>query len=176
MAKTYAMDGQAPVIDPAAFVHPEAVLIGDVIVGRGCYIGPCACLRGDFGPIRLAAGTVVQDTCVIHTFPGQEVRIETGGLLGHGAVIHGCTIKKNAMVGINAVVMDMAVVGENALVAAGALVRAGQEIPPGRLAAGVPAKIIRVLTEEEITRKLEGLRLYHTLAVRSLQTMRPVQP
>ncbi|MBI5584886.1 MAG: transferase hexapeptide repeat family protein [Deltaproteobacteria bacterium] len=176
MPKTYSLDGKAPVIDPKAFVHPEAVLIGDVVVGPGCYIGPCACLRGDFGPIRLEAGAAVQDTCVIHTFPGQEARIETGGLLGHGAVIHGCIIKKNAMVGINAVVLDRAVVGENSLVAAGALVPAGLEIPAGRLVAGVPAKVVRPLTEEEIKKKLEGIRLYQTLAVRSLQTMRPVEP
>jgi phenylacetic acid degradation protein len=176
MPKTYVFDGKAPVIDPTAFVHPEAVLIGDVTVGPGCYIGPCACLRGDFGPVRLDAEAVVQDTCVIHTFPGQEVRIETGGLLGHGAVIHGCTIKKNAMVGINAVVMDGAVVGENALVAAAALVRAGLEIPAGRLTAGVPAKVLRPLTEEEIARKLVGIRMYQELAARSLKTMRPVEP
>jgi phenylacetic acid degradation protein len=175
MAKTYAIDDQAPVIDPAAFVHPDAVLIGDVVVGPGGYIGPCACLRGDFGSIRLEAGAVVQDTCVIHTFPGQVALIETGGLLGHGAVIHGCTIKREAMVGINAVVMDRAVVGENALVAAGALVRAGQEIPPGRLAAGVPAKVLRPLTEKEIAAKLAGIRMYQELVIRSLKTMRPAE-
>lgn len=176
MPKIYSLDGKTPIIDPTAFVHPDAVLIGDVVVGSGCYVGPCACLRGDFGSIRLEAGAVVQDTCVIHTFPGQEALVETGGLLGHGAVIHGCTIKKNAMVGINAVVMDRAVVGENALVAAGALVRAGLEIPAGRLVAGVPAKIMRALTKEEIDRKLEGIRLYQTLAVRSLKSMRPIEP
>jgi phenylacetic acid degradation protein len=176
MPKTYSLDGKTPRIDPTAFVHPEAVLIGDVTVGAGCYIGPCACLRGDFGPIRLEAGAVVQDTCVIHTFPGQEALVERGGLIGHGAVIHGCTIKKNAMVGINAVVMDRAVVGENALVAAGALVRAGLEIPAGRLAAGVPAKVLRPLTEEEIAGKLAGIRLYQELAIRSLKTMRPAKP
>jgi phenylacetic acid degradation protein len=175
MAKLYAIDGKAPVVDPDAFVHPDAVLIGDVRIGPGCYIGPCACLRGDFGRIRLEAGAVVQDTCVIHTFPGQEVVIETGGLLGHGAVIHGCTIKHNVMVGINAVVLDRAVVGENSLVAAGALVPAGKEIPANKLVAGVPAKVIRTLTEEEIARKLEGIRMYQTLAVRSLKTMRPVE-
>ena len=175
MARLYSFDGKSPRVDPGAFVHPEAVVIGDVTVGEGCYIGPCACLRGDFGPIRLDAGAVVQDTCVIHTFPGQEVRIETGGLLGHGAVIHGCLIKKNAMVGINAVVMDRAVVGENALVAAGALVRAGLEIPAGRLAAGVPAKVLRPLTEEEIARKLEGIRMYQALVIRSLRNMKPLE-
>jgi phenylacetic acid degradation protein len=176
MPKSYSIDGKTPVIDPAAFVHPEAVLIGDVRIGPGCYVGPCACLRGDFGSIRLEAGAAVQDTCVIHTFPDQEVIIETGGLLGHGAVIHGCTIKRNALVGINAVVMDQAVVGQNALVAAGALVRAGMVIPDGRLAAGVPARVIRKLTEEELSRKLEGIRLYQALAARSLKTMRVVEP
>jgi phenylacetic acid degradation protein len=175
MAKLYAIDGKAPAVDPEAFVHPDAVLIGDVRIGPGCYIGPCACLRGDFGRIRLEAGATVQDTCVIHTFPDQEVVIETGGLLGHGAVIHGCTIKRNAMVGINAVVLDKAVVGENSLVAAGALVPAGKEIPANKLAAGVPAKVIRTLTEAEIAGKLEGIRMYQRLAVRSLKALRPVE-
>jgi phenylacetic acid degradation protein len=175
MAKIYSIDGKTPVIDPTAFVHPEAVLIGEVRIGSGCYIGPCACLRGDFGRIRLEAGATVQDTCVIHTFPDAEVVVETGGLLGHGAVIHGCTIKRNALVGINAVVLDRAVVGENALVAAGALVPAGQIIPAGTLAAGVPVKILRPLTAEELAGKLEGIKLYQALAVRSLKTLRPVK-
>ena len=176
MAKLYVFEGRNPIVDHTAFVHPEAVLIGDVRIGPGCYVGPCACLRGDFGRIRLEAGAVVQDTCVIHTFPGEEAIIEASGLLGHGAVIHGCTIQRNALVGINAVVMDQAVVGENALVAVGALVPAGKEIPAGTLAVGVPVKILRRLTEDELAKKLEGIRLYQTLAVRSLKTMRPFEP
>ncbi len=127
MAKVYSLEGIVPVIDPSAFVHAEAVLIGDVIVGPRCYIGPCACLRGDFGRIRLEAGVNVQDTCVIHSFPEVDVIIEEDGHIGHGSVIHGCIVKKNALVGMNSVVMDNAVIGENSLVAACSFVKARHE-------------------------------------------------
>jgi carbonic anhydrase/acetyltransferase-like protein (isoleucine patch superfamily) len=131
----YAIDGLVPVIDPTAFVHPTAVLIGDVIVGPGCYVGPCASLRGDFGRLVLQAGVNVQDTCVLHSFPEHDTVIEENGHIGHGAVIHCCTIRRNALVGMNAVVMDNAVIGESAIVAACAFVKAGMEIPARTLAA-----------------------------------------
>lgn len=176
MAKVYSIDGIVPVIDPSAFVHADAVLIGDVIVGPGCYIGPCACLRGDYGRIRLEEGANVQDTCVIHGFPEVDVIIEKDGHIGHGAVIHGCTVKKNAMIGMNAVVMDSAVIGENAIVAASAFVKAGFVVPSATLAAGVPAKVIRGLTDEEIAWKSNSTRLYQKLAVRSMRSMKSVVP
>lgn len=150
MACVYAYDGIVPVIDPAAFVHPEAVVIGDVIVGAGVYVGPCAVLRGDFGRIILHPGCNVQETCVIHSFPGKDVVIEEAGHIGHGAVLHGCHIGRNAMVGMNAVVMDEAVVGENTIIAAMAFVKAGAQIPANALAVGSPAKVIRELSAEEI--------------------------
>ena len=176
MAKVYSIDGIVPVIDPSAFVHADAVLIGDVIVGPGCYIAPCACLRGDYGRIRLKEGVNVQDTCVIHSFPGADVIIEKGGHIGHGAVIHGCTIKENVMIGMNAVIMDNAVIGENAIVAAASFVKAGFVVPSAVLAAGIPAKVIRDLTEEEIAWKASATRLYQKLAVRSIRSMISVEP
>lgn len=176
MAKVYSIDGIVPVIDPSAFVHADAVLIGDVIVGPGCYVGPCASLRGDFGRIRLEAGVNVQDTCVIHSFPEVYVLIESNGHIGHGAVIHGGTIRRNAMVGMNAVIMDNAEIGENAIVAATAFVKAGMKVPPGTLAAGIPAKVIRELSGEDITWKSNATRLYQQLAVRALKSMKPVEP
>ena len=176
MAKVYSLEGIVPVIDPSAFVHPEAVLIGDVIVGPGCYVGPCASLRGDFGRIRLGAGVNVQDTCVIHSFPEVDVIIEEDGHIGHGSVIHGCIIRKNAMVGMNAVIMDDAVIGESSLVAASSFVKAGMKVPPRTLVAGVPAKVIRTLSEDEIAWKSTSTRLYQRLAVRSMSTMKPVEP
>jgi len=176
MAKVYSLEGIVPVIDSSAFVHPDAILIGDVIVGPGCYVGPCACLRGDFGRIRLEAGVNVQDTCVIHSFPEVDVIIEKDGHIGHGAIIHGCIVKKNAMVGMNAVVMDNALIGENSIVGASSFVKAGMQVPPSTLVAGVPARVIRELNEEEIAWKLTSTRLYQRLAVRSMETMEPAEP
>jgi len=172
----YEIDGLTPVVHPSAFVHPSAVLVGDVIVGPRCYVGPLASLRGDYGRIVLEEGSNVQDTCVMHGFPGTDTVVEADGHIGHGAVIHGGIVKRNAMVGMNAVVMDEAVIGESSIVAACAFVKAGMVIAPRSLAAGVPAKVLRPLTDEEIAWKESGTRTYQELAVRSLTTMREVPP
>ena len=136
----YTIDGVTPVVDPTAFVHPTAVLIGDVVVGPGCYVGPCASLRGDFGHIEMHAGANLQDSCVMHGFPGTGTIVEEDGHIGHGAVLHGCSVERNALVGMNAVVNDNAVIGESAIVAAMAFVKAGMVIPPRTLVAGVPGQ------------------------------------
>ncbi len=172
----YAIDGLVPVVDPTTFVHPTAVLIGDVIVGAGCYIGPCACLRGDLGRVVVKAGVNVQDTCVVHTFPGRDSVIEEDGHIGHGAVLHCCTIRRNALVGMNAVVMDNAIVGESAIVAACSFVKAGMEIPARTLVGGVPAKIMRDLSPRELAWKVEGTRTYQDLIRRCLATMVAAEP
>jgi len=172
----YSIDGITPVVDPTAFVHPSAVLIGDVTVGPGCYVGPCASLRGDFGHIELHEGSNVQDSCTLHGFPGTGTIVETDGHVGHGAVLHGCIVQRNALVGMNAVVNDNAVIGESAIVAAMAFVRAGMIVPPRALVAGVPAKVLRSLTETEMAWKIEGTRSYHALARRCLATLRPTAP
>jgi phenylacetic acid degradation protein len=172
----YEIDGIRPVVDPTAYVHPSAVLIGDVIVGPRCYVGPLASLRGDYGRIILEEGANLQDTCVMHGFPGTDTVVEVDGHIGHGAVLHGAIVKRNAMVGMNAVLMDEAVVGESAIVAACAFVKAGMVIAPRSLAAGVPAKVLRELSDEEIAWKRAGTRTYQELAVRSMKTMREVSP
>jgi phenylacetic acid degradation protein len=172
----YEIDGLIPVVDPTAFVHPTAILIGDVFVGAGCYVGPAASLRGDFGRLVLESGANLQDTCVMHGFPGTDTVVETDGHVGHGAVLHGCRIRRNALVGMNAVVMDNAIVGEAAMVAACAFVKAGMEIPARTLAAGVPAKLVRELTEEELAWKFEGTATYQALTRRCLSTMHEVLP
>lgn len=172
----YAIDGVTPVVHPSAYVHPSAVLIGDVIVGPGCYIGPCASLRGDFGRIVLQAGVNVQDTCVIHGFPGSETLVETNGHIGHGAVLHGCTIRHDALVGMNAVVMDEAEVGACSIVAACAFVRAGLKLPEKSLIAGLPAKVMRALSEDEIHWKLQGTQQYQDLTLRCRASLTEVEP
>lgn len=172
----YSLEGVIPVVDPSAYVHPTAVLIGDVIVGPGCYIGPCAALRGDFGRIVLHRGANVQDTCVIHGFPTADTIVEENGHIGHGAVLHSCIVRRDALVGMNAVVMDEAEIGEKSIVAASAFVRAGMKVPPRSLAGGVPAKVIRELSEEEIAWKQKGTLTYQNLAKRCLAGMTEVQP
>ena len=174
--RVYAIDGIVPVVDPTAFVHPAAILIGDVIVGAGCYVGPAASLRGDFGRLILERGANLQDTCVMHGFPGTDTVVEEDGHIGHGAVLHGCRVGRNALIGMNAVIMDNAVIGESAIVAACAFVKAGAEIPARVLAAGVPAKVVRALSDEEIAWKADGTRTYQDLARRSLATMQAVAP
>lgn len=172
----YAIEGVIPVIDPSAYVHPTAVLIGDVIVGPRCYVGPSACLRGDFGRIVLKEGANVQDTCVMHGFPERDTVVEENGHIGHGAVLHSCMVRRDALVGMNAVVMDEAEVGAEAIVAACAFVPAGMQVPPRHLVAGVPAKVMRPLKDQEVAWKLEGTRTYQNLTERCLATLREVQP
>lgn len=172
----YEFDGLIPVVDGTAYVHPTAVLVGDVIVGPGCYIGPNAVLRGDFGRIMLEEGSNLQDTCVAHSFPGCDTIVETNGHVGHGAVLHGCRVGRNAMVGMNAVIMDNAVIGEECIVAALAFVKANMQVPPRSLVAGVPGKIVRGLTAQEIEWKTAGTAVYQELAWRSGSALRPAIP
>lgn len=172
----YEISGIVPVVDPTAFVHPTAILTGDVIVGPRCYVGPAASLRGDFGRIVLEAGSNVQDCCVMHGFPGTDTVVEEDGHIGHGAVLHGCVVKRNAMVGMNAVVMDDAVIGESAIVAACAFVKAGQAVAPRTLVIGAPARVLRTLSEQELAWKASGTKSYQDLTARSLATLREVHP
>ncbi|MDE1951641.1 MAG: phenylacetic acid degradation protein PaaY [Betaproteobacteria bacterium] len=172
----YAIEGVIPVVDPSAYVHPSAVLIGDVHVGPGCYVGPCASLRGDFGRIVLHEGANIQDGCVMHGFPGHDTVVEANGHIGHGAVLHSCAVRRDAMVGMNAVVMDDAEIGEQAIVAACAFVPAGMVVPPRTLVAGMPAKLRRELSAEEIAWKLEGTRTYQELTRRCHASLLQVEP
>ena len=174
--RVFAINGVTPVVDPSAFVHPSAVLIGDVIVGARCYVGPVASLRGDFGRIEVRAGGNIQDCCVMHGFPGTDTVVEEDGHVGHGAILHGCVVRRNALVGMNAVINDNAEVGESAIVAAMAFVKAGMIVPARSLVAGVPAKVIRVLTEQELAWKIEGTQSYQELTRRSLSTMVETDP
>ena len=173
---SYSIDGVIPVVDPTAYVHPTAVLIGDVIVGPRCYVGPCASLRGDFGRIVLEEGVNVQDNCCIHGFPEDDTVVEVNGHIGHGAILHSCIVRRDALVGMNAVVMDRAEVGAQAIVAASSFVPAGVKLPARSLAAGIPAKVRRELSDEEIAWKLEGTRAYQNLTERSLASLREVTP
>ena len=176
MLKVYAINGITPVVHPTAYVHPSAVLIGDVFVGPRCYVGPNAVMRGDFGRLVLEEGANLQDTCVMHGFPGKETVVGVDGHIGHGAVLHGCTIGRNAMVGMNAVVMDDASIGDDCIVAAAAFVKAGMQVPPRSLVMGSPARIARELRDEEVAWKTRGTQEYQALTARSLATMVMTDP
>jgi phenylacetic acid degradation protein len=175
MPKVYAIDGITPVVDPTAFVHPSAVLIGDVMVGARAYIGPLASLRGDFGRIVVQEGANIQDHCMLHGFPGKDTVVGPEVTVGHGAVLHGCVVKRGALIGMNCVVNDNAEVGEDAVVAALAFVKAEARIPPRALAVGIPAKVIKQVSDEELRWKRDNMLLYQQLAVRSASTMRQVE-
>jgi phenylacetic acid degradation protein len=175
MPKVYSIDGIVPVVHPSAFVHESAVLVGDVIVGARAYIGPCACLRGDFGRIVVEEGANVQDTCVLHGFPGKDTVVRRNANVGHGAVLHGCVIGAGALVGMNSVVNDNAEVGEGAVIAACAFVKAEAKIPPRALAAGAPARVLRELAADEAEWMRGNAGQYQQLAVRSAATMQKVE-
>jgi len=172
----YQMDGITPVVDPTSYVHPTAVIIGDVIIGAHCYIGPAACLRGDFGRLVLEQGVNVQDTCVMHGFPGSDTVIEVDGHIGHGAVVHGARIGRNALVGMNAVVMDGAQIGAESIVAACAFVKAGFECGERSMVVGMPAKVLRQVTDTELEWKHNGTLDYQDLALRCQATLRECEP
>lgn len=172
----YAIDGVVPVIEATAFVHPEAVLIGDVVIEAGCYVAPGASLRGDMGRITLRAGSNIQDNCIVHCFPGKDMTIGPDGHVGHGAVLHGCIVGPKALIGMSAVVMDEAEIGEAAFVAALAFVKAGMIVPPRTLVAGIPAKIVRELSDKELDWKTGATATYQDLARRSLRSLVKVDP
>ena len=153
----YELDGLIPVISKKAFVHETAVIIGDVFIEEGVYIGPLASIRGDFGRILIKKNANIQDCCVIHSFPKIDVIIEENGHIGHSTILHGCHVKYNAMVGMGSVIMDEAIIGENSIIGASSLVPSKMEIPDNYLAFGNPAKIKRELKDEEIKWFINGV-------------------
>lgn len=176
MAKVYAFEGLIPVIEPSSFVHPDAILIGDVIIGRDCYIGPGASLRGDFGRILIADGANVQDNCVLHCFPGKQVEVGANSHIGHAAVLHGCRIGSHCLVGMNAVIMDDVLVGDNSFIAAQAFIKAEQKIESCSVMAGSPARLLRTLQPHELSWTEDGADTYQQLARRCLQGLKAVEP
>ncbi len=176
MPPVYQIDGVVPVIDPSSFVHPTASIIGDVIIGKSCYVGPHASLRGDFGRIVLEDGVNFQDSCVAHCFPGGETRICENGHISHGAVLHGCHIGRNAMVGIQSVIMDNARIGEECMVAALSYVQPGFQSEPRQVIAGIPARCKRPLSEKEVNWKTEGTAVYQDLTRRCASGLQEAKP
>ncbi|MCH7313209.1 gamma carbonic anhydrase family protein [Acinetobacter sp. ANC 3882] len=172
----YSIDGVIPVVHASAFVHPTAVLIGDVIIEAGVYIGPFASLRADFGRIHIKENANVQDSCIIHGFPQSVTLVEEMGHIGHAATLHGCRIGKNVLIGMNSVILDYAEIGENTIIGANSLVKTKAKIPANVLALGSPAKVARELSEQERHWKIKGTQEYVQLAQRCLSTMTEVAP
>ena len=172
----YEFNGIKPVADPSAFVHPQATVTGNVIIGKKVYIGPGCALRGDWGKIVISDGCNVQENCTVHMFPGVTVLLKEAAHIGHGAIIHGATIGRNCLVGMNAVIMDEVDLGDECIVGALALIRQGEKIPARSLVAGNPAKIIKTVSDEMIHWKTEGTRLYQQLPQHCFETLRPCDP
>jgi len=172
----YAFENYIPVINPNSYVHPSAEIIGDVIIDEHCYIAPNAVLRGHFGRIHIHHHSNVQDTCVLHSFPGKSVILHPYCHIGHGSVLHGCTIEENSLVGMNSVIMDEAVIGAESIIAATSFVAAKFTCSPRSMVMGTPAKVTRALTEKEVNWKSSATNEYVKLAQRSLDSLRPVTP
>lgn len=165
-----------PVVDPSAFVHPQAAVAGNVVIGKDCYIGPGAALRGDWGGIVLEDGCNVQENCTIHMFPGVTVYLRAGAHIGHGAIIHGAEIGRNCLVGMNAIIMDRVVLGEESIVGALTFIKEGEIIPPRSLVVGNPGKIIKKVSDEMIAWKTKGTQLYQQLPGEMHADWMPCEP
>lgn len=174
--QVFSIDGVIPVIDPSSFVDPSAVVIGDVTIGANCYIGSNVSLRGDMAPIEIGEGSNIQDNCILHCMTGIPTIVGAWGHIGHGAVVHSAELDINVLVGMNAVVMDESFVGKNSVVAAMAFVKTGQKVPKNTLVVGIPARVVRELSEEEIEWKKEGTRCYQELVERCKTTFERVEP
>jgi phenylacetic acid degradation protein len=172
----YSFKGFIPVVHPTAFVHPQAAVTGNVIIGKDVYIGPGAALRGDWGGIVIEDGCNVQENCTIHMFPGVTVLLKESAHIGHGAIIHGATIGRNVLVGMNAVIMDEAEIGDESIVGALAFINANTKIPPRSLVVGNPGKIIKEVSDDMIGWKTKGTSLYQGLPKDLYETLQPCEP
>jgi phenylacetic acid degradation protein len=168
--------GLRPVSHHTSFIHPQASVIGDVIIGKNVFIGAGAVLRGDFGRIIIEDGCNVQENCVVHMFPGITVLLKEGAHIGHGAIIHGATIGRNCLVGMNTVVMDDVQVGDESILGALCFVNTGMIIPERSLVVGNPAKIIKQVSDEMIEWKTKGTEIYQQLAADCLLGFRECSP
>lgn len=172
----YSFKGHIPVVHHSSFVHPLAAVTGNVIIGKDCYIGPGAAIRGDWGEIILEDGVNVQENCTVHMFPGKSIVLKEGAHVGHGAIIHGANLGRNCMVGMNSVIMDGAQIGDECIVGAMAFVKAETVFEPRQLIVGNPAKFIKDVSDQMIAWKTAGTKLYQQLPSECHATLREVEP
>jgi len=176
MANIFEFNGYKPVVDRSAFIHPNATVTGNVIIGKDVYVGPGAAIRGDWGQIIIEDGCNVQENCTIHMFPGTTVLLKESAHIGHGAIIHGATIGKNAMIGMNSVIMDNVVVGDECIVGALSFVPADTVIEKRKVVVGNPAKPIKDVSDEMIAWKTKGTKLYQQLPSDCHATLKACEP
>ncbi|WP_179339708.1 acyltransferase [Winogradskyella ludwigii] len=172
----YSFKGYTPVVHKSSFVHPLAAVTGNVIIGKNCYIGPGAAIRGDWGQIILEDGVNVQENCTVHMFPGKSITLKESAHVGHGAIIHGANLGKNCLIGMNTVIMDDAEIGDECIIGAMSFVKAETKIPYRSLVVGNPAKIIRGITDEMIAWKTKGTQLYQQLPADCHESLKEVEP
>ena len=172
----YEFQGYIPVVHESSFVHPLAAVTGNVIIGKDCYIGPGAAIRGDWGQIILEDGVNVQENCTVHMFPGKSITIKDSAHIGHGAIIHGANIGRNVLVGMNTVIMDDAEIGDESIIGAMAFVKAETIIPMRSLVVGNPAKVVKKVSDEMIDWKTKGTKLYQQLPKECHETLKEVEP
>lgn len=172
----YEFNGYKPVIHESSFIHPQAAVTGNVIIGKNCYIGPGAALRGDWGQIIVEDGCNVQENCTIHMFPGVTVLLKEGAHIGHGAVVHGASIGRNCLVGMNAVIMDKVELGDESIVGALSFIKEGEKIPARSVVVGNPARVVKTVSDEMLAWKTEGTALYQQLPAACFETLRPAEP
>lgn len=172
----YEFDGYRPVIHPSAFIHPQAAVTGQVVIGKDVYIGPGAALRGDWGKIVIKDGCNVQENCTIHMFPGVTVTLHEGAHVGHGAIIHGATLGKNCLIGMNSVVMDNVEVGEGCIVGALAFLPEGMEVEPRKVVVGNPARVVKDVSDEMLEWKTEGTGWYRRLPLQMRNSWKECEP
>jgi phenylacetic acid degradation protein/carnitine operon protein CaiE len=172
----YEFKGFKPVVHPSSFVHPQAAVTGNVVIGKDVYIGPGAAIRGDWGAIVIEDGCNVQENCTIHMFPGVTVLLKEGAHIGHGAIIHGATIGRNCLVGMNAVIMDNVQLGDECIVGALAFIKADEKFASRSLIVGNPAKVIKQVSDEMIAWKTQGTGLYQALPKEIFESWAPCEP
>jgi len=172
----YSFNGIQPVIHEGSFVHPQAAVTGNVIIGKNAYIGPGAAVRGDWGQIIIKDGCNVQENCTIHLFPGATVILEEGTHMGHGSIVHGSHIGVNVMIGMNAVIMDRVIIGANSIIGSLAFVPEGMEIPERKVVVGNPARIVKDVTDKMLAWKTEGTKIYQDLPKQLHETLMTCDP
>jgi len=172
----YSFKGYIPVVHKSSFVHPLAAVTGNVIIGKNCYIGPGAAIRGDWGEIILEDGVNVQENCTVHMFPGKSIVLKESAHVGHGAVIHGANLGRNCLIGMNTVIMDDAQIGDECIVGAMSFVKANTIFPDRSLIVGNPAKVIKKVSDEMIDWKTKGTRLYQQLPADCFESLKEVAP
>ena len=172
----YEFKGFIPVIHESSFIHPQAAITGNVIIGKNVYVGPGAAIRGDWGQIVIEDGCNVQENCTIHMFPGKTLTLKAGAHIGHGAIIHGANIGRNCLIGMNSVIMDDVELGDECIVGALTFIKAEMKIPNRKMVVGNPAVIVKDISDEMMAWKTKGTQLYQQLPGELYETLKPVEP